>query len=62
MEEAKPEGQSFTPEEVAVRLNCHPATVQDLLRTGRLKGYKLNRQWRVTPEELKRFQTQEASS
>jgi excisionase family DNA binding protein len=56
MEEAKPEGQSFTPEEVAVRLNVHIATVHELLRSGRLKGFKLIRQWRVTPEELKRFQ------
>lgn len=56
MSDEKPEGQSYTPEEVAVRLNAHVATVHELLRSGRLKGYKLNRQWRITPEELKRFQ------
>jgi excisionase family DNA binding protein len=56
MEEAKPEGQSFTPEEVAVRLNVHVATVHELLRSGRLKGFKLIRQWRVKPEELEKFQ------
>jgi excisionase family DNA binding protein len=61
MEDEKPEGQSYTPEEVALKLNCHVSTVQGLLRDGKLKGFKLNRQWRITPEELQRFQSQAVS-
>jgi excisionase family DNA binding protein len=61
MEDEKPEGQSYTPEEVALKLNCHVSTVQGLLRDGTLKGFKLKRQWRITPEELQRFQSQAVS-
>jgi excisionase family DNA binding protein len=58
--EEKPKGQSLTVEEVAVRLNAHPSTVRELLTSGKLKGFQLIRQWRVLPEELKRFTDKEA--
>jgi excisionase family DNA binding protein len=62
MEDSKPEGQAFTPEEVAERLNVHVATVHELLKSGSLKGFKLTRQWRVRPEDLKEFMSRPAVS
>lgn len=45
----------FTPEEVAARLNVEPRTVRDWLRTGKLKGLKAGRQWRVDETALVEF-------
>jgi excisionase family DNA binding protein len=45
----------LTPEEVADRLAIKPRTVIDWLRTGRLKGVKLGKVWRVTEEDLSAF-------
>jgi len=59
-DEKKPEGQSLTVEEVAVRLNAHPSTVRELLNSGKLKGFQLTRQWRVLPEELEEFMNRQA--
>jgi excisionase family DNA binding protein len=60
-EDDKPEGKSLTVEEVAERLNAHPSTVRELLNSGKLKGFQLVRQWRVTPEELEKFMNQGVS-
>ena len=47
--------RALTPKEVAEILNCHEYTVQDLLREGKLKGFKLNTHWRITKEALIEF-------
>ena len=47
--------RSYTPEEAAELLHCHPYTVQELLRGGKLKGYKLHSHWRITDQALKEF-------
>lgn len=42
----------LTPAQVAERLQIETATVQGWLRTGRLKGVKLGRYWRIRPEAV----------
>ncbi len=36
-------------------LNVSVFTVQELLRSGRLKGFKITSRWRVKPEDLDDF-------
>lgn len=43
----------YTPEEAAEFLRVTPRTVREWLRTGRLKGVKAGRLWRVPEDELK---------
>lgn len=43
----------MTPEEVADALQMHVETVKRLLREGKLPGFKVSGQWRVSPSELK---------
>lgn len=45
----------YTPREVANILNVSVFTVQELLRSGKIKGFKITSRWRVKPEELNRF-------
>jgi excisionase family DNA binding protein len=48
-------GKVFTPEEVAERLSVSTKTIKDWLRTGKLKGVKVGRLWRVRESELEAF-------
>ncbi len=48
--------QSLTPEQVAQILQCHVRTVHRLLKSGKLRGVKLMRDWRIHPEDLEAFQ------
>ncbi|MBO8183419.1 MAG: helix-turn-helix domain-containing protein [Archaeoglobus sp.] len=45
----------LTPDEVAERLAMSSKTVKDWLRSGKLKGVKLGKFWRVRPEDLDEF-------
>jgi excisionase family DNA binding protein len=45
----------LTVEEVGERLKIHPESVRDWLRTGKLKGLKAGRQWRITESALDAF-------
>lgn len=45
----------LTVEEVGERLKIHPESVRDWLRTGKLKGLKAGRQWRITERALDTF-------
>lgn len=49
-------GKRFTVEEVAERFSVSPYTVRELLREGKLRGFKIRNQWRIPVEELKRFE------
>jgi putative molybdopterin biosynthesis protein len=55
MDKTEEKPPSYTPEEVAERLNVSVATVHDLLRDGRLRGFKLTRQWRIERAEVEEF-------
>lgn len=46
---------SLTPKEAAEILGCSVYTVHELLREGRLKGFKITSHWRIPAEELERF-------
>ena len=43
------------PKEVADVLGVHVYTVYDLLKSGRLEGFKLRTHWRIKPAALERF-------
>ncbi len=47
--------QLHTVEQAAHLLQLHPDTIRLWLRTGRLKGHKLGRVWRVPNHELRRL-------
>ncbi len=45
----------LTPSEIAARLQLQERTVTRWLRTGYLRGFKLGKEWRVSPEDLRAF-------
>lgn len=45
----------LTPEEAAKELKLATKTVKDWLRSGKLKGVKFGRQWRVLRGDLEAF-------
>jgi len=47
--------QLLTPEQVADRLQVQTRTVLTWLQTGKLRGAKLGRLWRVRPSDLEAF-------
>lgn len=47
--------KAYTAREVGEIINANLYTVHDLLRTGRLRGFKINTHWRITPEALGEF-------
>ncbi len=42
--------------EVAERLGCSVRTVHRELRRGKLRGYRVGRDWRVSPEALVEYE------
>jgi excisionase family DNA binding protein len=52
----------LTTEEVAAALRLHRATVQRLLKSGRLKGYQVGRSWRVPRTALEEFRQRDLPS
>lgn len=45
----------MTPEQAADQLVVSPKTLRDWLRSGRLRGVKVGRLWRVRPSDLEAF-------
>ncbi len=45
----------LTVKEVSEVLRTHPYTVYQLLKSKRLKGFKLRTHWRITRESLNKF-------
>ena len=45
----------LTPEQVAERLQISIVTVKKWLTDGKLPGYKVGRQWRISEAELEKF-------
>ena len=48
----------LTTDDVAAALRLNKATVQRLLKTGRLKGYQIGRFWRIPTPALETFRVQ----
>lgn len=46
----------YTPQEVAALWQCCIETVYDLLRRGRLKGFKIGRDWRVPESAIQAYE------
>ena len=51
--------QVFTPADLAARWNCSLDGVYDLLRSGRLLGFHVGSQWRITDRQVERFENGE---
>lgn len=47
----------YTPATLAERWGCHRETVCDLLRAGKLRGFKLGKDWRITDEARIEYET-----
>ena len=45
----------LTPTDVANRLQMNERTVTQWLRKGRLRGFKLGKEWRISPDDLQAF-------
>jgi excisionase family DNA binding protein len=45
----------FTPEEVAKYLKVAPKTIREYLKAGKLKGFKMGKQWRIRKRDLEAF-------
>lgn len=45
----------LSPEEVAERFKLKPKTVREWLRTGKLRGVKVGRLWRIEEKALEEF-------
>lgn len=45
----------YTISELSEILSLHPDTIRILFRSGKLKGYKVGREWRATEETLKEY-------
>lgn len=47
----------YTPKTLAAHWGCSPDIVYDLLRSGKLHGFRLGRSWRVTEEAREAYET-----
>jgi len=45
----------YTVRDVAQRLHLTTETIRDYLQDGKLKGFKVGKQWRVREQELEAF-------
>ncbi len=45
----------LTPNDVASRLQMHERTVTLWLRTRHLRGFKVGKEWRISPDDLQAF-------
>ncbi len=45
----------LTPVDVANRLQVDERTVTQWLRKGRLRGFKVGKEWRISPDDLQAF-------
>ena len=55
------EEKLITPGQVAERLQIHERTVTRWLRMGYLRGFKLGKEWRVSPRDLQSFMDKHAN-
>ncbi len=45
----------LTPADVADRLQVNKRTVTQWLRKGHLRGFKVGKEWRISPDDLQAF-------
>lgn len=51
----------YTPQELALLWKCCIETVYDLLRQGKLAGFKLGRDWRITESAVRAYEQDPAN-
>ncbi len=51
------ENRDLSVQEVSELLNYHPETIRRLIRTNRINAYRLNKEFRVSQEEIKRLRS-----
>ena len=51
----KNEKKLLTPTDVANRLQVTERTVTQWLRRGHLRGFKIGKEWRISPDDLQAF-------
>ncbi len=51
----------LTPSNVASRLQVNERTVTQWLRKGHLRGFKIGKEWRISPRDLEAFLEQSAN-
>jgi excisionase family DNA binding protein len=49
------ETRYLTPEQIARMLSVTERKIQDMLRSGVLKGVKIGKEWRVSPADLEEY-------
>lgn len=50
----------YTIDGLATRWACHRVTVERLIESGKLRAFRVGRGWRVSAEEVGRYEKQEA--
>lgn len=45
----------YTPEEAAQILKLSTRTIREYLRTGKITGAKIGKEWRITEEQIREF-------
>ncbi len=55
------EEKLMTPPQVARRLQVNERTVTQWLRKGHLRGFKIGKEWRISPRDLEVFLEQSAN-
>ncbi len=45
----------LTPTDIANRLQVNERTVTQWLRKGHLRGFKIGKEWRISPDDLQAF-------
>ncbi len=55
------EDKLLTPKQVALRLQVNERTLTQWLRQGFLRGFKLGKEWRISPRDLDAFLEQSAN-
>lgn len=49
-------------EEVASLLGIHPQTTYDMARSGEIRAFKVGREWRFRPSDVKAWQDEKAGA
>lgn len=52
----KPERPPLSPAQVAKRWGCSSTLIYDLLAAGKLRGFRLGKLWRVSADEVERYE------
>ena len=50
---------AFTVQTLASRWECSVDVIYDMLRSGKLKGFRVGNSWRIGDREIERYENQE---